>query len=149
MAQTKSTAHQATSTLYVSKRPVTLRDISVPVRERTVDFSKVERYVRATAVACFARESALVASGSLGYDDECGWAALADELGLSELHRALHQCKPYDWFNMVRINKYEGEEAEAAYLQSVEDWWQGHVLPVLEDERLRVLRVARPLRMDV
>eukprot|EP00929_Paragymnodinium_shiwhaense_P019427 TRINITY_DN13247_c1_g1_i1.p1 TRINITY_DN13247_c1_g1~~TRINITY_DN13247_c1_g1_i1.p1 ORF type:complete len:630 (-),score=73.28 TRINITY_DN13247_c1_g1_i1:299-2188(-) len=146
-AQTRNTVFKADSKLYVNRRPVTLRDITVPVRERAVDYSRVERYVRATAVAVFARESALVASGSLGYDDECGWAALSVELGLSELHEVLHACKPYDWFNMVRHAGIEGEEAEAAYLEKVEEWWNRLVLPVLEEERCRALRNLRPLRM--
>merc|ERR1712070_1222513 len=57
----------------------------------------VERYIRITALAAFARETARVSARELGIPDEGGWAALAEELGLHELYKKLKKCKPYDW----------------------------------------------------
>merc|ERR1712072_180528 len=52
--------------------------IKVPV----TDYSAVERYARATAIAVFAHEAADVANRKPAAGDEHGWAALAGELGL-------------------------------------------------------------------
>eukprot|EP00928_Gymnodinium_smaydae_P002694 TRINITY_DN10967_c0_g1_i2.p1 TRINITY_DN10967_c0_g1~~TRINITY_DN10967_c0_g1_i2.p1 ORF type:complete len:280 (+),score=49.84 TRINITY_DN10967_c0_g1_i2:317-1156(+) len=141
-AAARAPAHAVKSTLTVGSRSVALRDIAVPERRRVVDYSKVERYVRATAIATFAREQARVSCGAQGYDDEGGWTALAEDVGLSELHAVLKKCKPRDWFELV-----EGEalptrrKREVAYLDHVERWWRDSILPVLEDERRLAARV--------
>jgi len=115
------------------------RVFACEVLEQGVDYSGVERYVRATAIAVFAREAALAASRERHADDEAGWIALAAELKLSELHGALRRCKPWDWHQAAKQGREE-EEAEAAYAAAVEAWWTGSVLPVLRDEGRRALR---------
>jgi hypothetical protein len=134
-AAARTPAFTIKSTMMINDRPVQLRDITVPERERQVDYSALERYVRATAIAVFARESAMTASGERCYDDEGGWSALSKELGLSELHAAMAKCKPYDWFERISNQGLEGDMAEAAYLETVEAWWRQLVLPALEFER--------------
>eukprot|EP00931_Biecheleriopsis_adriatica_P075958 TRINITY_DN49723_c0_g1_i1.p1 TRINITY_DN49723_c0_g1~~TRINITY_DN49723_c0_g1_i1.p1 ORF type:complete len:598 (+),score=140.71 TRINITY_DN49723_c0_g1_i1:105-1796(+) len=108
------------------------------IKERIVDFSAVERYVQATAVAVFAREAALAASRELGEDDEAGWVSLAEELGFVELHAALKKVKPWDRVDVARSQGVEDLELE--YEASVEEWWEVHVLPELELERQLALR---------
>lgn len=123
-----------------------------PAQERQVDYAPVERFVRSTAIAAFAREAALQGLGRLGEDDQGGWTALAEELGYQELHSALKECKPFDW-SRVAHGQSRGEEAEAwgpssvltdaaesIYLTFLEDWWEKQVLPALETERRRALR---------
>jgi hypothetical protein len=139
-AMSREPKYEEVTMLQVNNREVKLKRTTVKVKERVVDYSRVERYVRATAIAIFAHEAAMAASGDLGYDDEIGWTALAAELGYSELHSALKKCKPYDWFKLVSIAGLEGEDAEAAYLDKVEAWWTALVLPVLEHERLLAVR---------
>merc|ERR1712232_461861 len=134
-AAARTPAFTIKSTLMVNDRPVQLRDITVPERERHVDYSAVERYVRATAIAVFAREAAMTASGERSYDDEGGWSALCKELGLLELHAALTKCKPFDWFERISNQGLEGDLAEATYLDTVDSWWRNLVLPALEYER--------------
>ncbi|CAE8616614.1 unnamed protein product, partial [Polarella glacialis] len=109
------------------------------LKERKVDFSAVERYVRATAVAVFARQAALAGSRLLGQDDECGWVAMAEELGFEELHSALKKCKPWDW-NEAAKTQGEAELQEEAYAATVEAWFLEDVLPELETERRLALR---------
>lgn len=108
-----------------------------PVQQRQVDFSRVERYVRATAIAVFAREAALTATRRAHADDEAGWAGLSAELRLEELHGALRRCKPFDWAERAAAGP---ADAEAAYAAAVEGWWARQVLPVLSSERRRALR---------
>jgi len=130
--------------------------------QRVVDWAPLERYLRVTAVAVFAHEAAIAASRRKTFDDESGWAALADALDLRELSAALRQCKPWEW-GQAALRKaqasatgVEGEAeaeaadeaaaaaledvADAAYLERVEAWWTDVVLPVLEDERRRAVR---------
>lgn len=134
-AAARTPAFTIKSHMIVNDRPVPLRDITIPERKRLVDYSAVERYVRATAIAVFAREAAMTASGGRSYDDEGGWTALSKELGLLELHAALTKCKPYDWFGRISNQGLEGDLAEASYLETVEAWWRQLVLPALEYER--------------
>merc|ERR1719359_2086582 len=97
------------------------------------DYSAVERYARATAIAVFAHEAANVATRRPTAGDEFGWAALAGELGLIDLEAALKKCKPFDWDELAATNP--ADERDACFDALVEDWWHGKVLPVLEDER--------------
>jgi len=114
--------------------------LTVPLTDRVVNFAPLERYLRATAIACFARDAAHVHSCKAGYDDEAGFVALAAELGLSELHAALKQSKPYYWAEeAAKCGRSAGGE-EGAYNMLVEDWWNALVLPVLEDERRLCVR---------
>lgn len=119
------------------KKPSAAESISA-VKERKVDFAPVERFVRATVIAAFAREAALAASKKLGEDDACGWIALAEEMGFFELHRALKKCKPWDWMDAIRSKGSEG--ADEAYETTVEAWWGEQVLPELEHERQLAVR---------
>lgn len=109
------------------------------IRESVTDYSAVERYARATAIAVFAHEAAPVASRSPGAGDEAGWAALAGELGLMQLQQALKKCKPYDWEKAAEASKPE-EKREAGFEDLMEAWWTEQVLPVLEEERRRAMR---------
>jgi hypothetical protein len=133
------------STMYVNDRPVPIRDITVPERERQVDYSAVERYVRATAIAVFAREAAMKATGQRSCDDEGGWSALCKELGLLELHSALTKCNPYDWFESIANQGLQGDMAEAAYLETVEAWWRHLVLPTLKYEQQLAVEGEAPV----
>jgi len=110
------------------------------VKARIVDYSRVERFVRATAIAVFAREAALANSQQLERSDEMGWTALAAELGLEDLHHALKMCKPWDWMDAARAQG--GENLDLAYEASCEAWWEDRVLPELERERQLALRPA-------
>eukprot|EP00913_Durusdinium_trenchii_P028599 g26822.t1 len=78
------------------------------VKERMVDFSRVERFVRVTAIAVFAREAALANSRHLEKSDEMGWTALAEEFGYDDLWNALKKCKPWDWLDVVQTEESEG-----------------------------------------
>lgn len=125
------------------------KGVLMAVKERTVDFEPLERYIRATAVAIFARQAARTASRRLKCDDESGWIGLADSLGLSELHGALKRCKCWEWHQVAQsdagVSQPEGSLAaavELAYQARVEAWWADFILPVLEDERRRALRPA-------
>jgi len=142
-------------TTSTGERSTNFREISVPTTERVVDFSAVERYVKATVVAVFAHERALVSSRNRSCDDEGGWAELCDELDLSDLCAALKKCKPFDWHKMVKVDmpgEDQAEEAEEAYLACVEAWWTDLVLPVLDRERRLAVRApgrrppSRPTR---
>jgi len=130
------------------------------VVERVVDFSPVERFVRATAIGLFGREAALAASRQRHGDDEAGWCELANTLGLDDLHNALKKCKPWDWYEAAKRSASEPgarraetdeelDEAgrikaeEASYRKSVEEWWRQTLLPVLERERGRAARGGR------
>lgn len=139
-ARARNPAYTVTAQLLVGDRPVNLRDVSVPERERVVDYSSVERYVRATAVAVFAREQAHAASGARSCDDEGGWTALCKELGMLELHGALKRCKPYDWWEHVSGLGLEGMASEDAYAEQVEEWWESWVMPALAGERTLAVR---------
>jgi len=110
--------------------------------ERVVDWAPLERYLRATAIACFAREAALAHTCKLGSDDEGGWIELANELGLEDLLHALKRSKPYYWAEAAAARAGAGEDGdeEGAYNELVEAWWFGDVLPVLEAERRLALR---------
>merc|ERR1712072_1009669 len=111
--------------------------IKVPV----TDYSAVERYARATAIAVFAHECADVANRKPAAGDEFGWAALAGELGLTDLEAALKMCKPFDWEELAAYKPEASlEERQTCYDALVEDWWRGKVLPVLEDERKLAMR---------
>eukprot|EP00439_Symbiodinium_sp_Y106_P044669 s290_g5.t1 len=92
------------------------------VKERIVDYSSVERFVRATAIAAFAREAALASSRELEKADESGWIGLAEEFGLHDLHHALKMCKPWDWLDLVR--QQGAEDLDLAYEAMVEAWWE-------------------------
>jgi len=141
----------------------------VPIVERIVDFSPVERFVRATTIGLFAREAVLAASRQRHGDDEAAWCELADDLGLDDLHKALKACKPWDWYEAAKedasslgppatsemeeeldeetlakraaIERIKAEEA--GYAQRVDDWWAVTVLPVLENERQLASRGGR------
>merc|ERR1712107_553054 len=102
------------------------------------DYSAVERYARATAIAIFAHESADVATRKPTAGDEFGWAALAGELGLKELEAALKKMKPFDWDEIAATRP--AEQREACFDDLVADWWTGKVLPVLEDDRKLAMR---------
>lgn len=119
------------------QKPSAAASISA-VKERKVDFAPVERFVRATVIAAFAREAALVASKKLGEDDAFGWIALAGEMGFFEIHRALKKCKPWDWMDAIRSKG--SESADEAYEATVEAWWEEQVLPELEHERQLAVR---------
>lgn len=118
------------------------------IRQPITDYSAVERYARATAIAVFAHEEAPVARRAPGAGDESGWAALAEELGLVQLSQALKRSKPFDWSETAalepgdprRPGHLRGLEPEAAFETLVEEWWTGLVLPVLEEERRRAVR---------
>mmetsp|Transcript_34651 Transcript_34651/g.79335 ORF Transcript_34651/g.79335 Transcript_34651/m.79335 type:complete len:598 (-) Transcript_34651:38-1831(-) len=111
------------------------------VHELALDFAPVERYIRCTAIAIFAKETALASKCQLGIPDEHGWGALAVEFGLQDLNSALKLCKTWDWLNASRAaasDRSAGEMASAieeGYLERVQSWWSRSVLPVLEDER--------------
>jgi len=108
--------------------------IKVPV----TDYSAVERYARATAIAVFAHEAADVVDRKPEAGDQFGWAALAGELGLLELEVALKKSKPFDWEELSQLQPPENREA--CFNALVADWWTGKVLPVLEDERKLAMR---------
>ncbi|CAK9021615.1 Uncharacterized protein SCF082_LOCUS15419, partial [Durusdinium trenchii] len=103
------------------------------VKERMVDFSRVERFVRVTAIAVFAREAALANSRHLEKSDEMGWTALAEEFGYDDLWNALKKCKPWDWLDVVQTE--DPEATDLAYEATVEAWWEDTVVPELERER--------------
>mmetsp|Transcript_43468 Transcript_43468/g.81059 ORF Transcript_43468/g.81059 Transcript_43468/m.81059 type:complete len:531 (-) Transcript_43468:36-1628(-) len=107
------------------------------IKERMVDFSPVERFVRATAIAAFAREAALASSRELEKADESGWISLAEEFGLHDLHRALKMCKPWDWQDLVQ--QQGAGDPDLAYESMVEAWWEEQVLPEVERERCLAL----------
>lgn len=109
-----------------------------PIKAAITDYSAVERYARATAIAVFAHEAADVANRKPGAGDESGWAALAGELGLIDLEAALKKCKPFDWDELAALRPVE--ERADAFDDLVEEWWTGIVLPVLEDERQLAVR---------
>eukprot|EP00927_Polykrikos_kofoidii_P028715 TRINITY_DN24997_c0_g1_i1.p1 TRINITY_DN24997_c0_g1~~TRINITY_DN24997_c0_g1_i1.p1 ORF type:complete len:607 (+),score=81.36 TRINITY_DN24997_c0_g1_i1:75-1823(+) len=137
-------AFTAMSTLSLGDRSVELGKVPLPVRDKVVDYSRAERFVRVTAIAVFAREAAMAASGRRGYDDEGGWMNLAMDLKLNDLHDALKGFKPYDCFRFVQQQEgLHGPEAEVSYLQKVEDWWTQRVLPVLAKERRRAVYASR------
>jgi len=104
----------------------------MPEQQWEVDYSRVERYVRATAIVLFAREAAVAACwlrSAVGVDcdeDEYGWAGLASELGLSELHEALRQCRPQLWL-------HGGRDSSVA-LERLDKWWRDAAMPVLRHE---------------
>jgi len=107
------------------------------LKERMVDFSPVERFVRVTAIAVFAREAALANSRHLEKTDETGWIALAQELGYDDLWNALKKCKPWDWTDVVQTEDLV--QTDLAYEATVEAWWEDYVVPELERERQRAL----------
>lgn len=107
------------------------------VKERMVDYSRVERFVRVTAIAVFAREAALANSRQLEKTDETGWIALAQELGYDDLWNALKKCKPWDWTDVVQTEDLE--QTDLAYEATVEAWWEDCVVPELERERQMAL----------
>lgn len=107
------------------------------VKERIVDYSPVERFVRATAIAAFAREAALASSRELEKADESGWIGLSEEFGLHDLHHALKMCKPWDWLDLVR--QQGAEDIDLAYEAMVEASWEEQVLPEIERERCLAL----------
>lgn len=110
----------------------------MPEQQWEVDYSRVDRYVRATAIALFAREAAVAACwlrNAVGVDcdeDECGWASLASELGLSELHEALRQCRPQLWL-------HGGCDSSVAQ-ERLDEWWCDVATPVLHHELHKALR---------
>jgi len=136
--------------------------LTAAVTERVVDFAPLERYIRATAIAVFAREAALFGSRRLTYDDESGWTELANTLKLRELHGVLKKSKPWDWYEDAKRQVQRdppaapvadaeqdpeltaelavAEAEETAYKERVEAWWNGLVLPVLEDERRKAVK---------
>lgn len=107
------------------------------LKERMVDFSPVERFVRVTAIAVFAREAALANSRQLEKTDETGWIAMAQELGYDDLWNALKKCKPWDWTDVVQSEDLV--QTDLAYEATVEAWWDDYVVPELERERHRAL----------
>lgn len=112
--------------------------LTEPNRVAITDYSAVERYARATAIAVFAHEAADVANRTKAAGDEFGWAALAGELGLLDLQAALAKMKPLDWEELAQTKP--PEDHDAVYDALVDDWWLGKVLPVLEDERKLAMR---------
>lgn len=108
--------------------------IKIPI----TDYTAVERYARATAVAVFAHESADTAARMPAAGDEMGWAALASELGLVELEAALKLMKPFNWRELSELKPAEQQEAEFDRL--MQTWWTSQVLPVLEVERRLAMR---------
>jgi hypothetical protein len=112
--------------------------LTSPVHNYITDYSAVERYARATAIAIFAHQDAPVASRKPGGCDESGWKVLAEEMGLEALQRSLRKCKPCDWAKAVS-SRPESEQ-EDAFQELVEEWWSIEVLPVLDEERALAMR---------
>jgi hypothetical protein len=127
-----------TLTITVDNRPTRSAGLMEAKKIALTDWTAVERYARATAIAVFAHEAADVATRKPAAADENGWAALAGELGLLELEAVLKKCKPFDWDELAATKP--PEDRDACFDALVEDWWQGKVLPVLEDERKMAMR---------
>lgn len=110
----------------------------MPEQRWEIDYSRVERYVRATAIALFAREAAVAACWlrtAVGVDcdeDESGWTGMALELGLSELHEALRKCRPQLWL-------HGGCDSSVAQGR-LDEWWSDMAMPVLRHELHKAVR---------
>lgn len=114
------------------------KSLTIANKVPITDYSAVERYARTTAIAVFANEAAHVVTRQPTCHDEFGWAALAGELGYLDLQAALMKCKPFDWEELAATKP--PEQREACFDALVNDWWEGKVLPVLEDERTLAMR---------
>lgn len=134
-------------------QPIT--DDSDAVTRRTINFSKLERYVRVSFIAVFAWEMARTYANENYKAYEFyyrSWIELAEELKYTDLAYALRSCKPYktkeEVDNDVLVEQIvpllEGKSAQetatALLRQALDAWFVDTVVPVLRVERDMALR---------